>query len=247
MRVKKLDKGVAVFTAVKNRESPLKYSLPSWINCRAVNQIVLIDWGCDTPLIDTLPKMDIPGYPDKRIIIGRCESPYWKPSHAFNLAISHYVNKSDCLKLDADVIVVDEAIFNLDPSKIHMNYWANNTNPNKKFLSGSFFTATQNLWDVGGYDERFSESYGYEDDDLYNRIEKNGIYRVEIPNNYLYHLPHTDSERFDNYEDNATNPDKMWELARNIKKDWGMNDSAEVKYTHKKIRDGYYLSAPVSK
>ena len=244
---KDLQDGISIITAVKNREQPLKYSLASWIDCPQVNQIVLIDWGCDTPLIDTLETMNIRGYPDERIVIGRCESPFWKPSHAFNLGLAYYVSNNKCLKLDADVVIVGEEIFYLDPDNLHMNYWANSTKQNRNYLTGSFFTATENIWAVGGYDEGFSESYGYEDDNLYDRIESSGVERKEIPMHYLYHLPHSDAERFENYEDTVTNPDKMYELSNSKDLNWTRNDPAKVKYTHEKLSDGYYLSTPIDK
>lgn len=238
-----LKEGFSTITAVKDRPEPLRYSLPSWIDCPEINQIVLIDWGSKIPLIDTLAEMEIPGYPDPRIVIGRVEAESWRSSDALNVAISYYIERTTCVKLDADVVIVNEEIFNLDASKLHVGHWQDSTKLNRNYLTGSFVTSTQNLWGIGGYDQNLSDSYGFEDDDLYARLEANGVVKSKMPLHYLYHLPHRDKKRFENFLDPDISIKDKWAQWDALEK-WGRKDSANIRYRHTKIRDGYYQSTP---
>ena len=94
----------------------------------------------------------------------------------------------------ADVILVDEL-----PSPVtDQFFWAGNWRKartcNEQHLSGTVFLSTVDFISAGGYDERF-DSYGWEDDDFYARLQRLGLERRNFEPNLLFHLPHSDHVR----------------------------------------------------
>lgn len=241
-----LQYGTAIMTAVKNRVEPMRYSLASWLDCPAVSQIVIIDWGSDVPLIDSLKELDIPGYPDPRITIVRVEAQHWNLCKAYNLALFYHVNRRVVIKLDADVVIVNEQIFNVDPGMLQVSHWSNSTKLNRNYLTGSYVTLTNHLWEVGGYDQRLGKSYGYDDDNLYERLAELGVHRCELPTGYLYHLPHTDKKRFENHENKEYSAEDKWIMGNQLPT-WTKQDSISIKYTHKAIDSQYFQATEVNK
>lgn len=65
---------------------------------------------------------------------------------------------------------------------------------------------------MGGYNEILT-TWGYDDTDLYMRLEKNNITPINIHKETLHHIPHNDSMRF---EYQKSSKDKIIENKRNV-------------------------------
>lgn len=189
------DEGFSIVCGVMNRAEPLRYTIPTFLQQALVRQIVLIDWNSRVPLIESLAELDIPGWPDPRVVIIRVEDqPHWSLAKAINLGV-RLVNQAVTLKIDADILILRD----VDPSLTQVGecFIAGNwrlESCDQIHLSGTTMFGTEDFRNVGGYDERIN-SYGWEDDDLYHRLETQGIKRCNLDHRKFFHLPHSDAKR----------------------------------------------------
>ena len=68
-------------------------------------------------------------------------------------------------------------------------------------LNGFIYVYRDIFFHAGGYSN--FENYGYDDDDLYNKLEAKGYKREFLDltgDKYIYHNPHDDSSRTEHYE-----------------------------------------------
>lgn len=197
---------IGIVTAAMNRESMLKVSLASWLNCSEVSEIVIVDW-CSKNSLTYLEKLD----PRVRVI--RVENQkYFNLGKAYNLAF----NESTCdkiLKLDVDYIL--NPYCNIFKSGVQLNKknfitgnWRDAKLDNKigflSHLNGFVYLYRDSFFHAGGYSK--FDGYGWDDDDLYNKLEKVGYVRdfIKLSSSgkpYIYHNPHDDSFRSENYKE----------------------------------------------
>ncbi|MDB4766365.1 galactosyltransferase-related protein [bacterium] len=192
----KLQPGVTVISAVKNRSHPLRYSIPSWLSDPLVRQLILVDWDSDTPLWETLSRYDIPGWPDRRTMIIRVvDQPHWQMGKAINLGMK-LARHSTTFKVDADVVLVDRLSKTVPTERRSFvaGHYLGIPLLNVNYLYGTIFLATRDFRYINGYDERFDQ-YGSEDTDLYDRLKTSGLSRLRFEQNQLYHLPHSNNAR----------------------------------------------------
>lgn len=197
--VKKVGRGVSLVTCCMNRNENLIKALPSWIECDNINEIIIVDWSSKEPVFDYL-KMN--GIQDKRIKIIRIDDqPRWILSYAFNIGF-RMASYDRILKTDADIIV--------KPDFFEKNKLSNTTfisgdwriaPKGQEHINGFFYIYRENLMNIKGFNE-YITTYGWDDDDIYNRLESSGTKRTHVDIETIYHIPHDDSLRFSTNESN---------------------------------------------
>ena len=81
---------------------------------------------------------------------------------------------------------------------------------NERHVHGFLYTYRDDFFNVNGFTERV-DTYGWEDTDMYERLVKFGLNRININTDKIYHLRHSDSKRVLNAESwwGSTDPDEL--------------------------------------
>jgi hypothetical protein len=184
--IKTVSPGISLITAVKNRTETLAEALPTWINQPEIDEIVIVDWDSDQSLVPLIEK-----YQNGKINLAIVkDQSKWILSHAFNLA-ARLATKSQILKFDADVKILPGFFKNhsLNPGHFYSGNWAKGRDENEKHLNGIVFLNRSDFFNVNGYNE-FIKSYGWDDSDLYERLEFSGLKRVDFILDTMSHIQH---------------------------------------------------------
>lgn len=202
---------VSIVCAVMNRGPALQVSLTSWLFQPGVKEIVIVDWS------STVPLAPLAGL-DPRIRVVRVDGePRYHVAAALNLAV-------DCathpvvLKLDADYVLNPYYRFvashPLPEQGFITGHWRQE-GPFLKYRHGLIFVRAADVRRIHGYDERL-EGYGWEDDDLYNRLVRAGLRRWLLPTEPVtaFHIPHGDDVRTKNYDEKDWNKAQRLNRAR---------------------------------
>lgn len=92
--------GLSVVCAIRNRLENLVKALPSWLAQHEIDEILLVDWGSTTPVLDGLLAR---GLTDPRLRVLRVEGEdQWCLTLAYNLGF-RMARFDRILKLDADI------------------------------------------------------------------------------------------------------------------------------------------------
>ena len=199
--------GISLFTAVKNRRETLEESLKTWLSCDQIDEIIIVDWSSDESLVSLVQK-----YQNGNIILAVVpDQPRWILSHACNLA-ARLTSKSKILKMDADVKILPGFFEQhaLEPGIFFTGNWKIAKDDNEKHLHGVSFMFRDSFFAVNGYNE-FIKSYGWDDIDLYNRLEANSMERRDFNHDTLFHIPHeqrTSLQNHINFIDNINDTEK---------------------------------------
>jgi hypothetical protein len=184
---------VSLATGCMNRLDSLRWALPSWLALPEIDEIVIVDWSSQTPVHEALADVS-----DPRVLFVRVEGQsYWCAARCHNVEVLAATGDA-LLRIDADIRVKSGffgAHHSLAREHVFWNTWWRLARDNEDLhLAGTIYTRRSNFLLVGGYNERLA-SYGYEDDDLYQRLliarRKRGFLRRED----LEHLPHADATR----------------------------------------------------
>ena len=192
--------GFAIAAACRNRHDALKRSLPSWLLINGISEIVIVDWSSSPPLASTVQKIlrtsANPSSPSVRLIRIDGE-PEWVLSRAYNVAFNQ-THRSIVAKLDCDYIVKPELFdaheISTKSAWYYTGYYMNSRTPNEVHLNGALLVRRDHFKRVGGYDERI-QTYGYDDEDLYSRLENLNIERRNVSYDYIGHISHRDAVR----------------------------------------------------
>ena len=184
--------GVSLLTCCMNRNDNLKTSLESWLEVDGVDEIIIVDWSSDTPVWSMLPD-DTKGKTIK--LVAAMDQPRWILSHAFNLGAC-FATKQNLLKIDADIILPKNFLINhpLKENEFYRGDWKLARNKNELHLNGQIYCKLQDFWKVNGYHEGIT-TYGYDDSDLYNRIEKMGATPLNFNYDSIEHIVTDDIKR----------------------------------------------------
>lgn len=184
--------GVSVVSCCMNRTDNLLKALPTWLALTGVDEVIVVDWCSRGPVEDSLAKA---GLIDPRIRIARVvEEPRWILSFAFNLGF-RLARYERILKLDADITLKPD-------------YFERNRLPDGAFIAGDWQVAEKgqehingffdirlrDLMRVRGFNE-YITTYGWDDDDLYGRLQQSGLQRICVDTKSIYHIPHDDAQR----------------------------------------------------
>lgn len=186
--------GVSLVTCCKNRNENLLHALPSWLAHSEISEIIIVDWDSDQPIAKDVSEA---GFTDPRIRVARVENePRWILSFAFNVGF-RLARFDRVLKADAD-IVLSPRFFRDNPLRPH-SFIAGNwrrAREGQAFVNGFFYLHHQALIDVNGFNEHIT-TYGWDDDELYARLEESGLARLDVHDDSIDHLDHDDTERLD--------------------------------------------------
>lgn len=183
-----------------NRTDRVISCLSSWVNLPNITDIVLVDWSSSENI---LYDQDIALFVKKHPIINTIRvnnEKYFSLPKSYNLAIDNTVN-SNILKVDIDHILASHTFPHLLSqltSKLETDFYCCEHVTVEHW--GICFFDKKAFYEVGKYNERL-RGWGYDDQDLYNRLSK--IRKKNIIRNipYLvYHNPHDDNLRVANYQ-----------------------------------------------
>lgn len=195
--------GVSLAAVCMGRHETVKKTIPAWLAVEDVNEIIVVDWSSDPPLETAL--RGIPGGERIKIIRVNAE-PKWVLSRAYNLAINatsySHVIRTDCdYHLQTNFVKAHKTLI-AEPSEEEKrsgkHYFAGNynlaRNENEVHLNGAVFIRRKDFLAIGGYDERI-QTYGWDDEDLYNRLGTAGFKKMNISYDHVSHVSHDNTGR----------------------------------------------------
>jgi hypothetical protein len=187
-----IKQGISLVTCCMNRSENLLKALPSWIQCPEINQIIIVDWSSKTSVSDEITAA---GFTDSRILVARVNNQSrWILSYAFNFGF-RIANYDKILKTDADIIIRSK-FFETNELR-HGTFLSGDWRTAEKgqeHINGFFFIRRADLHSIKGFNE-YITTYGWDDDDIYFRLEQYGLNRVRIKTDGVYHMPHRDTQR----------------------------------------------------
>jgi hypothetical protein len=192
-------RGNSIISVCMNRNDNLNNALDSWIDAKP-NEIILVDWNSKIsikPIVEERKnKAKLSGVELKLITIKNTNK--WVLSKSFNLA-ARFCKYSNILKLDADNIIKPDFFYyhNLENNIFFAGDWRAARNRNEFHLNGVIYLTKKDFSLVNGYNE-YITTYGYDDCDLYSRLEKRGISRQLINLDKIEHIEHTHFSRVEN-------------------------------------------------
>ena len=216
---------VSLITACKNRYNPLLISLQSWLLFDEVKEIIIVDWSSDEPLshlTELDPRIKVITVPNKKYFnqpqplnlaasiatgdsimkfdIDYIINPYYNFFKAYpideNTFVSGKPNYQSPEYLKNGVSMVDFGGMNFDQIYEYCNIYS----PYYKSLIGLLHITRENFFKCGGYNEDLGEYYGFEDEELQNRLESLGLNHTKLNYDHnLIHIPHPDSKRTEHF------------------------------------------------
>lgn len=190
------DGGVAIVAACMNRQDTLRKVLPTWLAVDGVSHIVIVDWGSMPPLRSIVrPKRDA------RVSLVRVyPEPAWVLSRAYNLAVNstscRHIVRTDCdYELSSDLLLAHD--LNRTRRAFYTGNWHMARDENEAHLNGAMVMRRDAFVGVGGYDERI-QTYGWDDEDLYNRLSAANLTKLNVSYDHVSHHAHDDSKRKQN-------------------------------------------------
>ena len=177
--------GLSIVTACRNRNDNLAQVLPGWLALEP-DEVVVVDWTSAVPVAETLAAHRIA---DPRIRVIRVEGEdAWCLSYAFNTGFRH-VRHARVLKADADIALSPDFLDRnpLSPGQMVVGNWRT-AGAGQKYVNGFFYIHRADLAGVNGFNE-YITSYGWDDDDLYDRLGAAGVVRVDVAADTVRHAP----------------------------------------------------------
>ena len=198
---------ISVLCGVKNRSEHLLQSYKSWLSCEGVDEVVIVDWGSDTPISQELEQDE----KLKIVQISPSNAKHWAFSQAYNLA-ARFATSDYLVLMNADEIIVDKKeISELPVPDSAFFYegilWEDVRSQGVYFL----YISKDSFWSVNGYHESLI-GYGYDDIDLKKRLMNSGLTkkRADIKIEHIKHgHAHSSWENYLNTEISAYIP---WSL-----------------------------------
>lgn len=184
--------GTTLVTATRNRTDNLLAVLPSWLAQSGIDQIVIVDWSSDIPVSASLAAA---GIGDPRLTLARVDhEPAWVLTWAFNLGF-RLARHARILKADADIRLAPDffAANPLGRGRFIAGNWRT-APPGQAHINGAFHCHRADLAAVQGFNEYLTR-YGWDDDDLYDRLGRAGLARHDLAPGSVHHLDHDDTAR----------------------------------------------------
>ena len=191
---------VSILCACKDRIGPLLKSLPTWLDCPYMEEIVLVDWSSKDALVDNPVIRQYMKHGYVRVIRVEGET-YFSLGKAYNLAKDHAAFPV-VMKMDTDYMIKSSTWMDRlalkkfgrrGKYKALKNYFVHGWWYFAESLGG-FCLLNKSDW--VDYNEHFV-GWGYDDTDFYNRLRKAGVHGVPFQAiaDYIYHIPHDLSDR----------------------------------------------------
>lgn len=202
-------RGVSLVAVCMGRSSTVNKTARAWLNVKHIDEIILVDWSSHPPLEPVV--RSIPG--GERIKVIRVEGEKsWVLSRAYNLAVNS-TSYTNVIRTDCDYAVAPDFV---DAHRPLLNdsehaavrgdgyatrkghYYSGNynlaRNENEVHLNGAVFIRRKDFLDIGGYDERI-QTYGWDDEDLYDRLGRSGLQKRNVSYDHVSHVQHGNDGR----------------------------------------------------
>jgi hypothetical protein len=186
---------ISLVSVTMDRHENIIASLHTWLKY-PFGEIIIIDWCSKTDLKSMIPSY-FKQYSDRIKIYKVTGYDKWVLTWAFNFAL-FLANKEIILKLDADIIIVNDILSNIMLNE--NNFISGNYNSVKPYLSGSFMVYKKNLV----YYNEYIQSYGWDDNDIYTRLIANKLEQKFFDLNLLDHIETTNFLRIKNNRDDLS-------------------------------------------
>lgn len=206
---------LSIVFPIMNRTDRLLQSVPTWIDCSLVDEIVIVDWSSSIPIYDDPDTQEIVNHPKTKIIRVQNEEFFLSPSFSINVGIDNAIY-DNILKLDIDYKLINAKFLdyiNKPLSRLKNSFFVTSMDLlSDKCLTGFILLHRQHFNIVNGYNENMG-GWGYEDLHMYNKLshvaERFIISNIE---QFIYHIPHDDTLR------NINHIDKLIPIVDNEKK-----------------------------
>lgn len=188
-----LSSGASIVACCMNRHSTLRTVLPAWRAVENVSEIILVDWSSEPPLQPLVSQLVAD---DTRVRVIRVDSePAWILSRAYNLGVS-VARHDTIIRTDCDYSLSPTFLSShpLTSRQFYAGNYKHARNENEIHLNGAVLIRRADFLSVGGYDERI-QTYGWDDEDLYTRLEKSGMQKLNLSYDMVSHVPHGDGAR----------------------------------------------------
>lgn len=189
-----------------NRTDRIFRCLSSWHKFDLIDEIILVDWDSKPSILENKQVADFFQNTPKVKVKHITDQKFFSLSKSYNAGIKETKN-SKVLKIDIDYVLKGEAFLKyLETLDLTNQFYTTNSQIHKAqnwdypFFGLCYFNKDHFL-NCNGYDESF-EGWGYEDTDLYFRLEKYAK-RIIMPKGYerlIHHIPHMDYLRTANYQ-----------------------------------------------
>lgn len=230
--------GVSVVTCCMNRNDNLLKAVTSWLLVEEINEIIIVDWSSDISVKNTIPT-------DSKIkIVEVPNQEDWILSRAFNVGAC-FVSTDKMLKLDADIILAKDFLENhtLKESTFLHGTWKTAKTFDQIHVNGQLYCFTDDFWKVNGYNEQIT-SYGWDDDDLYERLTSLNLRELYLNSSDMLHLHNLNANRVKSqprFKNRKVNCDMLME-SRNKNREWCRTN----KWTIKNERINYSIKSESS-
>ncbi len=203
---------ISIIIPCKSRLAHLLECLPTVLNQTYQDlQIIIIDFNCPQKTKQKIEKE----FSDKRIECYKENIPkdYWNLSESRNAGYK-YVKGDKILFLDADTILqptfIEMAIKNLNEKAFVTGLVSDPWNGCGCMLINASDFAKQR-----GYNEALT-GWGYDDFDMYKRLENSGLERRTFDKDLIINLSHDDSERniYHGYADKMKTKQNNFEISQ---------------------------------
>lgn len=91
-------------------------------------------------------------------------------------------------------VVVERKRLSVAPARFFAGNFKHARNENEVHLNGAVYIKRSDFLRIGGYDERI-QTYGWDDEDLYKRLQAAGLEKHNISYDHISHVPHNDDSR----------------------------------------------------
>jgi predicted glycosyltransferase involved in capsule biosynthesis len=203
-----------------NRTDRLIRMLPTWAKIDEITDIVVVDWSSKDPISEYKNIQEILKNFNKIKIVRVDGQKYFHLGKSYNLGYQFTDEKNKILlKLDVDYLSINgewikTLVFQKDSVSLK-KYFICGLYRFYKSSSGFLLLNKEDFQRVNGYNENFDSIWGYDDEDIQKRLIQ--LYEPNNPNfpfrqiffwnfeNFIYHIPHSDELRTENYINNITN------------------------------------------
>ena len=184
--------GISLVTCAMNRTENLLSALPTWLAQSDIDEIIIVDWSSHEPVLEAIRAAGLDS--TKIRIVRALDESKWVLSYAFNLGF-RCARFDKILKVDAD-ITLSKNFFqanSLGESEFITGFWEL-APEGQAHINGFFFVHSIHLASICGFNE-YITTYGWDDDDIYDRLAGLGLHRKSVDVHSIYHIEHDDEQR----------------------------------------------------
>lgn len=186
---------VSVITACMNRNDMLVRVLPTWLEVEGVAEVIVVDWSSGDRVRDALEESFGEALDPRVRVVSVQGMEHWVLSHAINLA-AEVATSARLLKVDCDTEVRPGLVARHPDAEqaFYTGSWEQARTENELHLNGIMLVRRADFWAVNGFNEHMV-TYGYDDTDLYLRLERRGMVHDTIRLELAVHLQHGNARR----------------------------------------------------